>query len=125
MKTAFAACLLCLALPARAVQKNCEAGATTMAEVRYCEEQQEKAAVEQAYGHLLKKLSRVNPAASQLLIKAQRDWLNFATSTCEYYTRVRTAGPMANDFRAQCWANFNSARIRWLQSSENDVGKTF
>jgi uncharacterized protein YecT (DUF1311 family) len=127
MKIAFVLCFLCMVLPfpAWSAQKDCEAGATTMGEVRYCEEQQERAAVQRAYDHLLAHLKRVNPAASKLLIQAQKDWLTFATSTCEYYTRVRTEGQMANDFRAQCWADFNSARIRWLQASEQDLGKRF
>jgi uncharacterized protein YecT (DUF1311 family) len=116
---------MALPFPSLAVQKNCELGATNMAEIRYCESEQEKIAVRQAYEHLLQKLQSSNPAAAKLLVQAQKDWLVFAKSTCEYYTRVRTADAMANDFRSQCWADFSSARVQWLQASERDISKIF
>src|SRR5262245_45131617 len=108
MKSAVATILVlsCLSISFSnwSAQKNCEPDATNMAEIRYCESQQEEAAVEHAYDHLQRKLKRVNPDASTLLVQAQKDWLTFATSTCEYYTRIRTEDAMANDFRSQCWA---------------------
>lgn len=118
-------CLFSLLVPQLSYARDCEKESHNMAEVRDCISQQNDTDVKNVYERLDAKLKSQNPEASLLLAKSQKDWLKFASSSCEVYVRLRTDGPMANDFRSQCWSSFTEARIRVLQSYERDLGKQF
>lgn len=100
------AALLCGSPAARAANPtssgNCEESSTNMSEVRACLQEQNVALVNAAYVSLSLKLKARMPQASEELEVAQRNWVQYARSACEFLSEFNSASFAKDDARANC-----------------------
>lgn len=121
------AALLCaspLALAANPTSSgNCEESSTNMSEVRACLHEQNVAMVKAAYASLSIKLKARMPQASEELEVAQRNWVQYARSACEFLAEFNSASFAKDDARTNCWSDFARARTKQLKSWEMQLDK--
>ena len=89
--------------------------------VRACSEERQMAELESVYKDTLAFVRNDNPEAADLLVKAQKDWLTFAASSCDFMVASRLPG--SNDLRLGCWQQFIEARKVVLASYRRNHGK--
>ena len=94
--------------------KDCEEGADSMGMIRQCLFDQSYAPVEAAYKELIISLG-ANNQAIEAIKKAQRDWLKFMESTCDYVATTYRGSGYSDDERINCMTNFNDARVKILK----------
>lgn len=121
------AALLCASPVARAANPtssgNCEESFTHTADVRACQHEQNVAIVKAAYVSLSLKLKARMPQASEGLEEAQRNWVQYARSACEFLSEFNSASFAKEDARANCWSDFARARAKQLKAWEMQLDK--
>lgn len=103
--------------------KDCEAGATNMAEVRACLGNDAEESLEKTYEETLRYIRGKDPEAARLLAKAQKSWRTFLDDSCAYTVAARQTDIMSNDARSGCFVAFVQARINILKSYKRSFGK--
>lgn len=106
-----------------ALAASCEDDASNMSEVRACLSGQNESAVKKAYAELSLKLKARLPQAVAALEESQRDWEQFARSSCVFYAQFHAATAIGEDARANCLADFSRARVRTLKAWESQLDK--
>lgn len=119
----FATAALQMCWVPHAMAASCEDGATNMSEIRACLTEQNKSAVKEAYVELSLKLKARMPQASAALEESQRNWVQFARSSCDFYAEFNSATWIREDARANCMADFSRARVKVLKAWENQLDK--
>lgn len=81
------------------------------------------ALVNAAYVSLSLKLKARMPQASEELEVAQRNWVQYARSACEFLSEFNSASFAKDDARTNCWSDFARARAKQLKSWEMQLDK--
>ena len=100
--------------------KDCEKESNWSA-IRACAEDEQMAELDAIFQDTLAYIRQDNKVAADLLVKAQKDWLAFATSSCDFTVASRL--PNSNDLRLGCWQQFIDAREKVLKAYKRDHGK--
>jgi uncharacterized protein YecT (DUF1311 family) len=102
--------------------KDCEKGATNMAQVRACAGDESDRELAVAFNRTLSFVQSKDPRAATLLSAAQKSWKKFAEDSCEYTLAARQTEGMANDARLMCWQSFVDARVKVLDAYRKQFG---
>lgn len=99
---------------AQASAKDCEAGATSMGQVRECIYDEATKPLDKTYNDLLQYIRNRNKDAADHLAAAERSWEQFRGDTCDYNASIATDGYI-DDNRIDCIVTFTEARVKMLQ----------
>jgi uncharacterized protein YecT (DUF1311 family) len=115
---AFAAAVLCLAIPACAPKAS---GAQSQAELNE-EASRRLASVDQRLNATYEKvIAKVSPAGKEALRKAENSWLQFRDDECAFETAGYRTGSVYPMIYSQCLARLSVERIAHLDRQLNCI----
>lgn len=116
--------LFCIPVVAQASAKDCEAGATSMAQVRECMYDEATKPLDKAYNDLLQYIKKRNKDAADHLATAERSWEQFREDTCNYNASISIDG-FTDDSRLNCILTFTEERLKMLQYYRKQFDEIF
>jgi len=116
-----AAGALALCIVGSASAKDCEAGASNMAEVRACLAEQQTTDLDAALSRVALLVGKNKPAAAALR-QSQASWLKFVEDSCSFSVAIAPSDAYPEDVRTNCRTDFTAARIKILQAWSKQLG---
>lgn len=114
---------LALSIASLASAKDCEAGASNMAEARACLAEQRTSDLDAALSQVAALVSK-NKSATAALRQSQTSWLKFVDDSCSFLVATASQDAYPEDMRANCMADFTAARIKVLQAWSKQLGRS-